>query len=483
MRVIGRAAMWNRIGTKFLPFADVATIELPLSRLLRLSLFQISVGMSAALLTGTLTRVMIVELGISAGVVSAMISLPLLFAPFRAFIGHKSDTHRSILGWKRTPYIWFGTMAQFGGLAILPFALLVMSGQGAMPGGALVGEIGVAFAFLLLGAGMHTTQTAGLALATDLATEETSPRVVALLYVMLLVGMMVSALVIGRLLADYRPTRLAQVIQGVAVAVMLLNLSALWKQEARQPRGAADKQVVPNFASQWSHFTADAATRRLLTTVGLGAAAFAMQDVILEPYGGQILHLSVGTTTSMTALWAAGTLAAFGFAARQLSRGREPHRLAGYGCVVGLAAFATILFAAPTQAVALFAAGSALLGFGGGLFSVSTLTAIMQMSRKRSTSGLALGAWGAVGASSAGVAIALGGLCRDLVGSQAAAHRLGAALIGPETGYVFVFLCEIVLLLATLVALGPLVRRDPEFVQGQDLSASRQPFGLAEFPV
>ena len=56
-------------------------------------------------------------------------SLPLVFAPLRALIGHKSDNHRSILGWKRVPYIWFGTLLQFGGFAIMPFALLIMSGD------------------------------------------------------------------------------------------------------------------------------------------------------------------------------------------------------------------------------------------------------------------------------------------------------------------------------------------------------------------
>ena len=49
---------------RFLPFADAATAELPLGRLLRLSLFQVSVGIAVVLLNGTLNRVMIVELGV-----------------------------------------------------------------------------------------------------------------------------------------------------------------------------------------------------------------------------------------------------------------------------------------------------------------------------------------------------------------------------------------------------------------------------------
>jgi hypothetical protein len=255
-------AVWNRVGRRFLPFADAATTELPLSRLLRLSLFQISVGMAAVLLTGTLNRVMIVELGMSASIVAAMVSLPLLFAPLRALIGYKSDTHRSVLGWKRIPYIWFGTLLQFSGLALLPFALLVMTGEGDGP--AIVGQIGAAFAFLLVGAGMHTTQTAGLALATDLATEESRPRVVALLYVMLLVGMLVSAIVIGRALADFTPTKLVQIVQGAAVLTMVLNVTALWKQEARNRLAASERHERPAFREVWAVFIARPKTLRLL---------------------------------------------------------------------------------------------------------------------------------------------------------------------------------------------------------------------------
>ena len=91
---------WSRLGMRFLPFADAATKDVPLQRLLRLSLFQVSVGMALVMLIGTLNRVLIVELKVPATIVSIMISIPLIFAPFRAVIGFRSDTHRSALGWE-----------------------------------------------------------------------------------------------------------------------------------------------------------------------------------------------------------------------------------------------------------------------------------------------------------------------------------------------------------------------------------------------
>ncbi|GAA0728303.1 BCD family MFS transporter [Sphingomonas japonica] len=471
------AALWTRIGTRFLPFADAASAELPLGRLLRLSLFQVSVGMAAVLLTGTLNRVMIVELGMAASVVAGMVAIPLLFAPFRALIGHRSDHHRSVLGWKRVPYIWFGSLLQFGGFAILPFGMLVMSGGGVGPGAAWAGHFGSALAFLMVGAGMHMTQTAGLALATDLAPEETRPRVVALLYVMLLIGMLISAVVIGRLLSDFTPTRLVQVISGVAMMTMLLNIVALWKQEARNRAATSADTPRPPFAQLWAEFVARPRTRRLLVAVGLGAAAFSMQDVLLEPYGGAILGLSVGATTSLTALWAAGMLTGFALAARAMARGADPLRLAGYGGVAGIAAFLCVLFAAPLQAVPLLAIGAAMIGLGGGLFSVGTMVEAMGLA-EAGRSGLALGAWGSVQASCAGLAIAIGGISRDLVSAAAVAADFGRALADPATGYGVVYCLEILLLLGTLIALGPLVRG-----RGDAPGPAPRRFGLGQFPI
>ena len=83
-----------RFSPGLLPFADAATAELPMGRLLRLSLFQVTVGMAAVLLIGTLNRVMIVELNVPSWIVAIMLALPLLFAPFRALVGFRSDNHR-----------------------------------------------------------------------------------------------------------------------------------------------------------------------------------------------------------------------------------------------------------------------------------------------------------------------------------------------------------------------------------------------------
>jgi BCD family chlorophyll transporter-like MFS transporter len=457
------APFWMRLDASWLPFADAATPELPMPRLLRLSLFQVTVGLALALIIGTLNRVMIVELGVSAALVSVMISVPLLLAPARAIIGFRSDHHRSAFGWRRVPFIWFGTLGQFGGFAIMPFALIVLSGHVRTHIGPTIGHIGAALAFLMVGLGMHTVQTAGLALATDLAPEAARPKVVAMLSSGLLVGMIGGALIYGVLLTPFSLVRLIQVLQGTAAITMILNGVAMWKQEPRR----SDVEVAALTATAgertlhhaWTLFRTQPRAIRRLVAIGLGTLAFSMQDILLEPYGGQILHLAVGQTTSLTALLAVGAGIAFALGGKRLARGADPYRLAALGTIIGLFAFCAVIFSSLLNLTPLFAAGVFLVGLGGGLFLLGTLSDAMGRV-VGGMSGLALGAWGAVQALAAGCAIATAGLLRHLVGAIAQSGALGPAIRGPAAGYLAVYEVEIILLFITLIAIGPLVRRD-----------------------
>jgi MFS transporter, BCD family, chlorophyll transporter len=466
----------RRLPAEYLPFADAASADLPMARLLRLSLFKFTMGITTALLVGTLNRVMIVELGVTAWLVALMLALPMLVAPFRAITGYHSDTHRSAFGWRRVPFMWGGTLIQFFGIAIMPFALLVLSGQGQVPVPAWFGQAAAAMAFLMVGAGLQTSQTAGLALATDQASEETRPRVVALMYVMLLLGAVGGSIAFSFLLADFSPQRLVQVVQGTALVVLCLNAVALWKQEPRNPaRVAAMKtEQAVAFRDVWRRFIRTRNARRFLWATGVGTMAFNMQDVILEPYGGEILHLSVGATSALTALLAGGAMAGFLLAGRFLARGADPLRLAAYGTLLGLPAFSAVIFAAPLNAGWLFRLGALGIGFGGGLFAVGTLYAAMRM-ENHGFIGMALGAWGAVQSIAAGLAMFIGGALRDIVSGLASEGTLGAALAGPATGYSVVYHIEMYLLFITLIIIGPLAKRT-----SYSVPVSSERIGLAD---
>ena len=467
---------------KLLPFSDAASTDLPLGQLLRLSLFQISVGMATVLLLGTLNRVMIVELGVPATIVALMVAIPVLIAPFRAALGFKSDNYRSAIGWKRIPFIWFGSLWQMGGLAIMPFALIVLSGEQTI-GPMWAGEVLAGLAFLMTGIGLHMTQTAGLALASDRAPKDKRPRVVALLYVMFLVGMGLSALVIGYLLRDFSNLRLIRVVQGAALLGFIINLIAMWRQESVNPMSKQERAApYPLFKEAWRDFISVSNNARLVLVVFIGTLAFNMQDVLLEPYGGQVLKLNVSETTLLTVAWAAGALMGLGIAAQRLNKGIDSSSLMNFGVLVGFVAFTCVIFASPILSVVLFFIGTFLIGLGAGLFSVSTLIAAMNLPLSgKSGRGLALGAWGAAQATGAGLAIAIGGATRDIVNAFALNDSLGASLNNEATGYLFVYHIELALLVVTLVILSPLIKsaRNKEIKSNQKSAGIR----IADFPM
>jgi BCD family chlorophyll transporter-like MFS transporter len=292
---------------------------------------------------------------------------------------------------------------------------------------------------------------------------------------MLLVGTVAASLGFAALLEGFTYKRLIQVLQGAAVLTVVLNFVALWKQEARQPQLTRHDRERPRFLDVWQEFSAQPRARRLLVAVALGTLGFTMQDILLEPYGAQILAMTVSETTQLTAILGIGMLVAFFVAARLLSRGADPIRLSAVGAMLGVFAFSAVVFAAPMGSETLFRVGTLFIGLGNGLFAVGTLTSIMTLERTDLT-GLTLGVWGAVQVTATGVAIFAGGAIRDLVDGWVSAGAFGTALDVPTTAYAFVYHIEIFILFAALIALGPLVRQPGE--QIQQLPDLR----LADFP-
>jgi len=266
--------------------------------------------------------------------------------------------------------------------------------------------------------------------------------------------------VFGALLEDFNRGRLVQVVQGAAVVTIVLNVMAMWKQEARDPHKTREGRQEPSFRESWDSFVSGSGAVRRLIAVGMGTMAFSMQDVLLEPYGGQVLGLTVANTTRLTATLSLGGLLGFLLAARVLGRGGDPFRMASYGALIGIPGFTAVILAAPAGSAALFFSGTFLIGFGAGLLSHGTLTATMH-SAPENQRGLALGAWGAVQASAAGLAVAFGGIARDVVNGMSTRQLFGEAFSGPATGYALVYSIEIVLLIITLVSMLPLIRRTP----------------------
>lgn len=124
-----------------------------------------------------------------------------------------------------------------------------------------------------------------------------------------------------------------------------------------------------------------------------------------------------------------------------------------------------------------------MIGFSGGLFAVGMLAAAMTLDDE-GRNGLAIGAWGAVQATAAGIGVALGGVIRDGVAALGVKGTLGPAMVDAAAAYGVIYHLEIVLLFATLAAIGPLAGRSFIVAEtpGEATAEPRKSFGLAEIP-
>jgi BCD family chlorophyll transporter-like MFS transporter len=150
-------------------------------------------------------------------------------------------------------------------------------------------------------------------------------------------------------------------------------------------------------------------------------------------------------------------LIGFGVASRVLSRGQSPEALGRLGAAIGIPGFAAIIASSAVGGVPLFLLGTLMTGAGAGLFGHATLTATIRRAPDHQI-GLALGAWGAVQATCAGLGVALAGIVRDILVALPP-----SAGLSPHLPYNIVFGIDIAFLaLAILIAVplgARLVRR------------------------
>ncbi len=424
-------------------------------QILRLGLFQFGMGLSLAPITGTLNRVLINEMRISALVVGILVALHYFVSPARALIGFRSDRDRAAGNW-RTPYVVLGAILTYGGLATAPFSLILLSGEGvlsfwvALPICLLI--------FLAYGIGVNIVETIYLALVSDITPPKERGQVLAILWIMLVLGTIVSSIVMGQFLIDYSHYRLIQVMQGSAVIFIACAFLSLFGQERLRPDGKVDGatdaiRVRQTLGASLRALWEQRVLRVLFLILTLATLAFATHDVLLEPYGGEVLNLSVSATTRLTALWGSAMLLAIACAGWLLWRGRSSVLLIVAGCLAGAGGFLLVTLGGSAGEVPLFLSGVGLIGFGRGMFIVGSLALIMSLVDVHHA-GLFLGLWGMLQALAQGFGTIGGGLTRDVV-----QHFTANAAAGYSTVYAFSLSTLVVaLLLISALRLGRRVR-------------------------
>jgi BCD family chlorophyll transporter-like MFS transporter len=397
---------------------------------IRLGLLHVSVAITFVLINGVLNRVMIHDLNILASLVAVLVVLPYFLSPLQVWIGQHSDTH-PIAGYRRTPYILLGLLLCIGGTVLTPRAAMLMPGS--LPLGAL--------AFGAWGVGYNLAVVSYLSLASDLSEEHQRSRTIAIMWFMMIVSIIITAIITGRALAQYDPAKLLRVfnIGGlVALGIAALGLVGL------EPRG--NLPASQSRASQRAALRAvmeNAQARRFFVYLILLLAAILGQDILLEPFGAQAFGMSVAQTTQLTATWGGATLIALLLQGLLLSRWLSKKTGALLGGLIATAGLLLIAASGIVQMQPLFVPGIFALGFGTGIATSTNLALMLDMTTPEQV-GLFIGAWGLADALARGAGMLLGGVLRDLV---------TAATGNPSSGYITVFLLEAIMLAGSLLLL------------------------------
>ena len=353
--------------------------------LLRLGLFQLAAGGLSVLFLGVLNRVMRVEFGLDLFTVSLLIGgghyLGALVAiPF----GYFSDTH-PIIGYHRTIYILLGALITAGILVASPWVVLWFSRT------PTTSKLLLGFLFFLIeGISTYVAGTAYLALITDRTTEQDRGQATGLIWTMLFIGIIATGISTGVVLDKYSFNGLVVLFSVGGVCAVTLGLIALFKQEVRQVIQVLKRNE--SLISSLRTFLGSKNARWFAIFLFLSLFSLFMQDVVLEPFGGEVLGLSPGETTRFNVYMGVGLIASMIFGGMFLIPRKGKPWVTGLGCWIMVGAFAGLAFSA------FFAMESGLpiiitfLGLGSGFFTVGGVAMMMDMTSSKHT-GLFVGAW------------------------------------------------------------------------------------------
>ncbi len=399
----------------------------------QLGLIHVAVAMTLVPINSTLNRVMIKELSLSATLVAVLASFPYLLSPIQVFIGAYSDRH-PILGYRRSPYILTGLLLCALGVFLSPYVAFLLAKD------LRAGSILALLAFGAWGMGYNLASVSYFSLATELFGENNRGKTIAIMFFMMTIGIIATAIGLSRMLNPYTPEALIRAFAYVAVYALILGLAGLLGLE---PRFCTSVPVAQTYSFSQIILTivANPVARLFFLYLLLLLAAILGQDILLEPFAAEAFGMTVTQTTRLTSLWGVFVILATlvtGAFEGHLSK-RTAARSGNLGAFAG---FLLIVFSGFTRQLSIFYAGVTLLGIGTGIATVANLSLMFDFTTPINV-GLYIGAWGFSNALSRLTGSLLSGIVRDGV-----THLSNQALFG----YLVVFSIEAAMLLtATLM--------------------------------
>ncbi|MEM7519512.1 MAG: BCD family MFS transporter [Pseudomonadota bacterium] len=393
----------------------------------RMGLVQMALGAVVVLTTSTLNRLMVVEFALPAVLPGLLVGLHYGIQLSRPRWGFVSDT-----GGNRTRWI-------IGGMAVL-----AVGGFLAACGVTLfANSFGLAmalsvFAYALIGLGVGASGTSLLALLATATAPDRRPAAAMITWMMMILGIALTAGLAGSFLDPYSPARLLTVVAVVTALAFAVTVLAIWGVERRVTIARAPDPMpfIDGLREVW----AERRARNFTIFVFLSMNAYFMQELILEPYAGLVWGFTPGQSTALSGAQNGGVflgMLVVGVTATWFKLGALRSWV-----IAGCIGSALCLMAIASTGLALMPLVVS-LGFFNGMFAVAAVGSMMALAAegRGHREGTRMGLWGAAQAIAAG----FGGLC------GAAAADIMRGLTTDTTAFGAVFAVEAALFIASAV--------------------------------
>jgi MFS transporter, BCD family, chlorophyll transporter len=402
----------------------------------RLSLPKVGVGWMFALLTINLNRIAIVELQITAIVITSMLALHYFLSPFQVISGRIADRY-PIAGFRRSPYLLAGSAVASLVFLFLPEIAINMSA-----GAAWAYAAGL-LAFIIYGVAIAVMGDAHHALIAEVTDSKTRGGVIAIVWTFSILSTIVAAGVMKSMMPVYTPEamqRLYNLSPYIVIGCTLLGVLGIEKRmnaEQRVVAVAKARAVAPSgnpISVALQVLRKNNQARGFFAFVFIAIFSIFLQDNILEVFGAEVFGKTPGQTSSYQQIWGSGVLIGMLImGALSAIFGISKRKIVVVGCLGTALGMSTLATAAWLIEIQLVSPSLLIMGFFTGFFNVGALSMMMDMTIEGAT-GLYMGLWGMAQAFGTGLSSVSSGALHTLL--------IETGLLTPQTAYFGIFSFE-----------------------------------------
>lgn len=399
----------------------------------RIGLFNMALGLMAVLTLAVLNRVMISELGIPATITAGVLALAQFVAPARVWFGQLSDS-KPLFARYRTGYIRLG--AVIFSIAVF-FAVQAVWQLGAIvrANGEWIWDLQtigwtsiLGLIMVIYGLAVSSSSTPFTALLVDISEEENRSKLVAIVWSMLMVGIVIGGISGSILLPD--STEAGQIplenLQApinsifaiVPLVVIGLTLIATWGVEKKYSRFSdrsnnTSREDSITLGESLRVLTSSRQTAIFFSFLCLITISLFMQEAVLEPYGGEVFGMSIAATTKLNANWGIGILIGYSLTGFFVAPRLGKKITTKLGCLLVAVSFCLIILSGLTQEANILKLAVVLFGAAAGMATIGSISLMLDFTLAE-TAGTFIGAWGLAQAMSRAFATLIGGAILDL---------------------------------------------------------------------